>query len=483
MRDSERLLGNTAVLGVASMISKGISFLFMPFLTSYLSPGELGVAEVVANTALILLPFVSFYAPEALFRFLASEGEGERIVTASVALTALGVSLFLLLFPLTFFLPFLRGYRSVLLFYVLAALLHSFFSHWLRAKGNYRAYAIQQIATTALTVLLQVVLLGAFDLGASGYLFAVALGDTIIGGTLFFLLRPWRYVKLRSTWGHDTRRMAKYALPLMPTAAIFLVTSLSNRYFLLYYHGEATTGIYAAAGRIPALFTLLISVFLEAWHYSAVSFDEGRRARIFARTYRLLLPLSGVLCGGFMLVAPLLVRLLLHADYESAIMPLFFLLASTLCSALSSFLGSAYSVTLRSGESLCTALVGAVFSVTLNFLLIPRFALLGAALASFLAYLSMLLLRLYRVGIVLGAKLDSGITLRVVLSLLFTASALAARVWWSALLSLVLITFSFWRELLEAMRVLLSFLINFKKRQKKARDIITQKISLENFTV
>lgn len=471
MRESEKLLGNTAVLGVASMIAKGISFLFMPFLTSYLSPGELGVAEVVANTALILLPFASFYAPETLFRFLASEGEGKTVVTASVTLAALGVLLFLLLFPLTFLVPFLRGYRLALLFYVLAALLHSFFSHWLRARGNYRAYAVQQIATTALTVLLQAVLLGVFELGTLGYLFAIAAGDTLVGGVLLFLLRPWRYVKLGSAQRRDVGRMARYALPLMPTAAVFLVTSLSNRYFLLYYQGEAATGIYAAAGRIPALFTLLISVFLEAWHYSAVSFREGRRARIFARTYRLLLPLSGMLCGGFMLVAPFLVRLLLHDDYEGAAMPLLFLLAGAFCSALSSFLGSAYHVKLRSGECLFTALLGAAFSVTLNFLLIPRFFLLGAALASFLSYLVMLLLRLYRVGKLFCVKLSGGSTVRVVLLLLFAASSLAVHVWWGALLSLALIAISFWRELLEAMRVLLSFLIKFKKRQKEAGDI------------
>ena len=471
MRESERLMKNTAFLGIASVVSKGISFLFMPFLTSYLSPAEFGAAEIVMNTALLLLPFVSLYAPEMLFRFLVSEEDKSAVVTVSAFFAALGTAVFLLLFPLTALVPFLRAYRYYLLCYVPASIFHSFFTHWLRAEGNYRSYAAFGIVSTALTVLLQVLMLGVFRLGVGGYLSAIILADFAVGLVLLFKKRPWQFLKMRFVFYGKAREMTKYALPLIPAATVTWITAHSNRYFLLYYHGNAATGVYAAAGRIPALFTLLLGMFLEAWHYSAVRVEREVRARIFSRAFRLLLPLAATLCGFFMLVAMPLVGLLLHADYSGASTPLLFLLAGAFCSALSGFLGSAYSVTMQTEASLFTSLAGAAFNVILNLLLIPPMGLLGAALAVFFAYFFLLLIRIRQITVMLHVKLEVSCVIRTVLLLLFVATAVVSGSWWSAFCAVLLLTLSFWREMREVIKYFLPFLLQNKKRQKTPTDI------------
>ena len=76
MRTKETLLSRSLLLGAATGISKVAVFLLMPLYTAYLTPAAFGAADIIAGTAVLLLPFVSFNAPEAVFRFRAGGDRG-----------------------------------------------------------------------------------------------------------------------------------------------------------------------------------------------------------------------------------------------------------------------------------------------------------------------------------------------------------------------------------------------------------------------
>jgi O-antigen/teichoic acid export membrane protein len=62
-------------------------------------------------------------------------------------------------------------------------------------------------------------------------------------------------------------------------------------------------------------------------------------------------------------------------------------------SAFSAFVGSVYFLEKRSVRSLITAAVGALTNIVLNFLLIPHFGAMGAAVATVISYLVAFIIR------------------------------------------------------------------------------------------
>jgi len=395
MRTKETLLTRSLMLGAATGVSKAVVFLLMPLYTAYLTPAAFGAADIIAGTAVLLLPFVSFNAPEAVFRFRAGGDREKQVFSCGVLMLAGGAVALLLLMPFTALLPVLETYRIYLFFYVLASVARSFLAHWIRAEGNYTLYAVQQVFCTLATVALLVLFLPVLRLGTGGYLAATVSADALTAAILLFYLRPWRYFSFSAIRKKPLFAMLRYALPLMPTTVLWWVTSVSDRYIILHHHGEEVMGLYAAAGRIPSLLTFGVAAFLEVWHYTAVQAGEGERTRLFDRVYGLLLPLLTAAAAGLILFSRPLVGLLFADGYAGAARFVPVLAVGSLFSALSAYLGSIYTVRLHSVASLLTALFGAALNVLLNLLWIPRGGAMAAALATAVSYAAMFLLRVF----------------------------------------------------------------------------------------
>ena len=395
MKTKETLLSRSLLLGVATGVSKAAVFLLMPLYTAYLTPAAFGAADIIAGTAVLLLPFVSFNAPEAVFRFRAGGDREKQVFSCGVLMLTGGMVVLLLLMPFTALLPVLETYRIYLFFYVLASVARSFLAHWVRAEGNYTLYAVQQVFCTFSTVALLVLFLPVLRLGTGGYLAATVTADALTAAILLLYLRPWRYFAFTAVKKEPLFAMLRYALPLMPTTVLWWVTSVSDRYIILHYHGENVMGLYAAAGRIPSVLTFGVAAFLEVWHYTAVRAGEGERSRLFDRVYALLLPVLTAVSAFLVLFARSITGLLFAADYADAARYVPILTVGSLFSALSAYLGSIYTVRLNSVASLLTALFGAALNVLLNLWWIPRGGAMAAALATAVSYLAMFLLRVF----------------------------------------------------------------------------------------
>ncbi len=397
MKKQGGLFSHTIMLGIAAAISKAAVFFLMPFYTAHLAPADFGTADILVDTAILLLPFVSLNAPEAVFRFLAGKGEKDKkiVISSGVLFILIGFLLLLLLLPLSRLSYILHMYLSYLVAYIIASISRSFLAHIVRAEGHYGLYAVQQVICALLTVLLQILLLAGFHLGVKGYLLGVIVADSTVALALLLIVRPWRFLSWRAIKWERLRAMLTYALPLIPTAALWWVTSISDRYIILHYHGSAAIGLYAAAARIPTVLTFAVGIFLEAWQYTAIREREEGRAALFGRIYDMLLPVSIGAAALILALAFPLVSVIYAPEYEGAVAFIPFLTLASLLSALSSFLCSVYAVKLKSLASFLTALCGAALNLGLNFLLIPTQGALGAAFATFVAYFAVFSVRLW----------------------------------------------------------------------------------------
>ena len=79
---------------------------------------------------------------------------------------------------------------------------------------------------------------------------------------------------------------AKAKAYVIPTTILWLITSVSDRYVVTVYCGEAENGLYAAAYKLPTLLTLISGVFVEAWHFSTVrDAKENEKSEFFGSVY------------------------------------------------------------------------------------------------------------------------------------------------------------------------------------------------------
>jgi O-antigen/teichoic acid export membrane protein len=248
--------------------------------------------------------------------------------------------------------------------------------------------------------------------------------------------------------------MLRYAVPLIPSAALWWVLAVSDRYILLHTHGQAITGVYAAAGKLPALLTFATGLFLEAWHFAVIhESEEGRRA-LFERIYGALLPALVIFVGALILLSDWLVRYLFAADFREAARFVPFLAIAAMFSALSSFLGSVYVVRLRSGASLTTAAVGAGVNLALDAWWIPSLGVWGAVCATLISYLFVFLWRVIHCKRVLPFHRHSGkLTISSVLLLLAALLTVqGARI--GACVCTLLALLPFWRQMGDSVRTL-----------------------------
>lgn len=71
----QTLAGNTVKLGLGTFSSKILVFLMVRFYTEFLSPADYGAADLMTQTANLLLPLVSLGITDAVFRFAMDKAE------------------------------------------------------------------------------------------------------------------------------------------------------------------------------------------------------------------------------------------------------------------------------------------------------------------------------------------------------------------------------------------------------------------------
>lgn len=383
------LLSNTFLISLGTFGSKLLTFVMVRFYTGVLTPADYGTADLIMQTANLLLPLVSLGITNGVFRFALDRKEQRRSIFTIGFYTILVGSLILLAaLPLLSNSESLREYTLLIGVYTLASCLHSLCAQYIRAEGKTALFAVQGIINTALVIGFNITFLLVFRMGVFGYVMSVVAADGIC--TLFLVLRE----KLWKLWlpkpeGQLWNAMLRYSIPLIPATIFWWITSVSDRYMVAYFLGTDANGLYAVACKIPTVLTLLSTIFMEAWQFSAIQEATGDREvhiRFYTQVWSAFLAVM-VMAGSVIIVlCRLEIRMLSTQQYYEAWKYIPTLSMAMVFSAFSSFMGSVYVVTEKSRLSLWTALWSALANIFLNFLLIPRIGIQGAAIATLASY-------------------------------------------------------------------------------------------------
>ncbi len=411
MNKYKTLATNTILMSVGTFGSKLLVFLMVRFYTGCLTPAEYGTADLITQTANLLIPLVSLGITDGVFRFAADRRGGNAdVFSVGLRLVTLGSAVLVLVIAMLQRVPQLHDYGFLLASFVIASCYHALCAQFVRARGNTALFAVQGLVNTALFLGFNVLFLAGFRWGIRGYVLSTTVANCI---TTLFLIRKeklWRYVK----WGTAPslqRQMLHYCIPLIPTAVFWWIMSVSDRYMVNYFLGSGANGIYAVANKIPTILTIISTVFLDAWNLSAIAEADGDRQahlHFYSRIWDAFAAAVFLCAGGIIALSPLLIRILADEPYYAAWQYIPMLTFSMVAAAFSNFLGSVYVVTKKSTASLWTSLVGALANIGLNLWLIPKIGMQGAAIATCVSCLAVFALRLIHARRLMPFSLSGG---------------------------------------------------------------------------
>jgi O-antigen/teichoic acid export membrane protein len=181
--------------------------------------------------------------------------------------------------------------------------------------------------------------------------------------------------------------MQKFGMPLVPSALALWTINFVDREFVSWYKGNAEVGVYSAALKIATVITFVMIAFRTAWPAFAYSIEDDRDAkRAYSYVLTYLLALMSWLSLAMGALAPWVVGLLTNPRYQRAEKGV----------ALLVFAETLYAgyvvLAIGSGRARRTQLnwvvtgVGAAVNVGINFLLIPRWGMVGAAVSQVVSY-------------------------------------------------------------------------------------------------
>ena len=391
------LVSNTFLISIGTFGSKLLTFFMVRFYTEVLTPSDYGTADLIMQGANLLFPVISMGIVEGVFRFaLGNPKKRRNIFSAGVWVITGGSAVLAAVTGLTWSVDLFDDVLWLMAIYTIASCYHSLCAQFIRAQGKMALYAGQGILNTVLVIGLNILFLLVFKWGIIGYVLSTAVADILCSGFLVFKEKLWQYLTVKPGKGL-LAHMLRYSVPLIPTTIFWWITSVSDRYMITAFLGSDANGIYAVAAKIPTLLTLMATIFLEAWQFSAIAESAGERKehiRFYSKIWKIFMSAMFLAGGVVIALSQWEIRVLSADEYYSAWQYIALLSAAMIFSSFVTFAGSIYVVEKKSLLSFGTSMAGAAVNILLNLILIPtELGIQGAVIATFSSYFLVFLIR------------------------------------------------------------------------------------------
>lgn len=401
MNKYKTLALNTVVFAIGSFGSKILSFFLNYLYTGNMDSAMYYTKETLEICANFLIPVVTFSITDAIIRYgLDRNYENRAVFSNAVAVELCGGTVFLLLSPLLLLYPDVRDHLLLLIGYVCISAFRQLSTQFARARGMVRLYAVDGIFCTLMLFLFNLLFIAWLDLGVTGFMLSVMLSD-LLSGTLVWLIAGHRkYFSFRFIDRELLEVMLRFSLPLIPTALLWIITGFSDRIFIRHMINESAAGVYGAAAKVPNLISMVSTIFFQAWNMSAIAENDSKgRAAFYSQIYDAYQSLLFLAAGFIIALVKPLSAMITSTDkdiaYETAYLYTPMLIIAVLLMCFNQFLSSIYTVSKHTANSFYTSLVAAGLNLILNFILIARYGVHGAIVATFVSYFVCYLIRLF----------------------------------------------------------------------------------------
>ena len=390
-----RLSAQSLIYGAGSTVTRVAALMLLPVYTRILTPEDYGKLAIVALVSTVAGIILNSGQSTAFFRFyfLSETPDTRRTLTGTVLIYLL-VSGAAILSPLVLLFgamgaPLFRD--ATLLPLIQIALIGTFFDvgsvipfATFRAEQRAAQYAKLSVLRFLINVTLNISAVVVLRWGVVGVIYA-----NLLTSILFFTI--CLRLTLRSMeWTVDLsllKQLLRFGLPIVPANLAGWVLTLSDRFFLERYADLSQVGIYAVGYSIAGVLNMTQSWFNMAWApycYSIAGQPDAKA--VYARVLTYAVTLFTLVGLGLSLFARQALSLLAPPSYYGAVSVVPLIVLAYLFFEMNYLISFGLDLTGKTKYYPFIMGAGAVFNLFLNFILIPPFGMMGAAVATVLSY-------------------------------------------------------------------------------------------------
>ncbi|HEU0015786.1 MAG TPA: oligosaccharide flippase family protein [Longimicrobium sp.] len=385
-----RFLRDSAIYGLSNLLTRGLGLLLLPLYTRVLTPTQYGMVDLLQVFRTIVALTVALEISQGAVRLVVdsrSDAEKRELVSTALWFTVGAYTLFAVVSmawagPLSRWLldaPDAAGAFRLAVLYVVAAGVFGLLQDLLRFDFQARAYAVSSLASVAVVGAVTVALLLGTELRVGAIFLGLTAGNLV--GVALAARAARRRVGPVFRWSR-CRDMLAFSIPLVVSGVSIFVATFIDRIAIRQLMTVADVGVFGVGARFASVVSLGMVVLQTALtplvynHYT----EEGTPREI-ARILRLVAALFVPAVVGLAVFGPEIIAGVTTPEYLAAA-PVLPVLAASM--ALSQFWVFAPGLGLgRRTRTIALLNVGAAaLNTALNYLLIPWWGIMGAALAT-----------------------------------------------------------------------------------------------------
>ena len=413
----KNLFKQTAIYGLATVLPRMLSFLLVRLYTGILPTAEYGEVSILLSWMVFFNVILSYGMETAFFRFYNSEKDKQNVI-ATTTISIFWSSIFFL-FGALIFRNSLAAWANVDVQYItysiwilaLDALVIVPFSK-LRANQRPIMYAVIKIGNVMVNLILNIFfLLFLPKLAAShpnsfidnlyiehyeiGYIFVANLLASLL---TLIVLSP-NYFHLNRKFDKELwKKLMKYGLPILVAGIAFAVNEHFDKILLGYLLPEniakPEVGAYSACYKLGLFMVLFATAFrlgIEPFFFSHSGNENAPQMYAVITKYFVIMG-SLILLGVIVFADILKLMLLDNKAYWEAMKVVPLIILANFFLGIYNNLSVWYKLTDKTKIGAYISIVGAILTLVLNYVLIPKYSYYGSAIATIAAYGSMMVI-------------------------------------------------------------------------------------------
>jgi len=400
---TQLLARNIFVFGLATIISRLITFILTPIYTRYFNPQEFGIYSLITMAISIICPLCMIGTSDALFRLYFDNSDlsyRRKLISTGLKLVIyITVSVLIVLFifrkPITIkYLGDIKYLDYVILgiFIVFFRNITSITNSIIRMENNRKKIVqitlIQSVVTLLFNLLFIVVMHKdmRFILVTNIINLIILVFITSEYGKKYLNFFDFRINK------NISKEIIRYGVPLTPVFIGYWILSAGDKLILNYIFDTSAVGLYSVGMKLASIMSLFQAIFAQGWQFFSFStMRDSDASKVYGKIFDLVVFAGVSIVTVLLFYGDFIFKILFAKIYYEAWIVSPILCLGPVIMVLWWIAGIGISIKKKTHLSTIGIFLAAVTNIILNFLFIPKYYLIGAAIATLISYIVMLI--------------------------------------------------------------------------------------------
>ena len=393
----KHFIKHSIVYGVSNVAAKASGIILLPIYTKYFSVGEFGRLGLLLAIITIMIQVVILGQGQSLLRFVnqSENKDKKKSVLFSLSILILIISIiFVLIAEVTapYLANILGDFQSyypslrISVYIVAVSVLNNIFQNKLRADEKSVFYTSLNLIKLVIMLIITIYFIVILKLGIDGVLFGQLISEIFV---LIIILPPM--IK-QMEFEYDAEVVSsslKFGIPLIFSALSMTLLNISDRFLIKFLANEEALGLYElgyrVAGILNMFFIMPISLTLLPVAYKIYNQPGDKEYYKKIMTY-----VTYLLVWGALFLSVFSKEIITLFSSNISFIPAFevvpIILFSYVFFGMSLISSLGFYLVGRTNYVAVITIVSALLNIGLNFILIPIYGIMGAAINTLIAF-------------------------------------------------------------------------------------------------